>query len=405
MSVITIFSATNCREQYIAEKVAADLDCKLLTKEILELAAQRFGVTVPKLENAMGGPISIFNNFTREKEKNIVYIKAALASLLQQDNVVYLGRASHLVPRNINHVLRVCLTATRDFRVSTAKSNSGALSEKDVVKAMNKEDHEVAQWTHELFERGPWDRNLYDIKLPMDKTEVDEAIAIICDNVRKDVVKKTPESTIAMQDFGLAAETHVQLVKEGHFDIDVVCNNGFVTIFINKHVFRLERLISELETIAAKTPGAKKVTAKAGPDFYKADIYRKQDFERPQKVLLVDDETEYVQTLSERLQMREFGTAVAHNGEEAMSMVRKEEPEVMVLDLRMPGIDGMEVLRKLKQEHANVEVIILTGHGTERDRELAMQLGAFAYLEKPVDIDKLSQTMKAAYQEAQQKKI
>jgi two-component system response regulator CpxR len=62
----------------------------------------------------------------------------------------------------------------------------------------------------------------------------------------------------------------------------------------------------------------------------------------------------------------------------------------------MPGIDGIEVLRKVRKEHPEVEVIILTGHGSEKDRELCMQLGAFAYLEKPVDIEELSKTMKEA---------
>lgn len=69
----------------------------------------------------------------------------------------------------------------------------------------------------------------------------------------------------------------------------------------------------------------------------------------------------------------------------------------MVLDLKMPGIDGIEVLRRLKKEHPGIEVIILTGHGSEADREMCMQLGAFAYLKKPVDIDVLSQTMREAY--------
>jgi DNA-binding NtrC family response regulator len=62
----------------------------------------------------------------------------------------------------------------------------------------------------------------------------------------------------------------------------------------------------------------------------------------------------------------------------------------------MPGIDGIEVLKKVKSEHPGVAVIILTGHGSEKDRKLCLSLGAFAYLEKPVDIDELSDTMKRA---------
>jgi len=70
----------------------------------------------------------------------------------------------------------------------------------------------------------------------------------------------------------------------------------------------------------------------------------------------------------------------------------------MILDLKMPGIDGIEVLRKVKATKPGIEVIILTGHGSEADRKVCMELGAFAYLHKPVDIDLLSQTLKQANQ-------
>ena len=114
-------------------------------------------------------------------------------------------------------------------------------------------------------------------------------------------------------------------------------------------------------------------------------------------MLLVDDEREFVETLSERLLMRDIGSAVVYDGEEALRLVSEDEPEVVVLDLKMPGIDGIEVLRRLKQDYPLVEVIILTGHGSEKDRDLCMQLGAFAYLEKPVEIEELSATMQKAY--------
>ena len=114
------------------------------------------------------------------------------------------------------------------------------------------------------------------------------------------------------------------------------------------------------------------------------------------RVLLVDDEREYVQTLSERLRMRDVRTATAYDGDEALLAIGAEAPEVMILDLQMPGLDGMEVLRRVKKAHPLVEVIILTGHGSEKDRELAMELGAFAYLVKPVDIHKVTSILRDA---------
>jgi DNA-binding NtrC family response regulator len=115
------------------------------------------------------------------------------------------------------------------------------------------------------------------------------------------------------------------------------------------------------------------------------------------KVLLVDDEEEFVRSLSERLQMRELDSDLAFNGEQALQVVQDEVPDVMVLDLRMPGIDGMEVLRRVKKNYPKVQVIILTGHGGDKDEKQARKLGAFAYLQKPVDLDHLVEVMRKAY--------
>jgi DNA-binding NtrC family response regulator len=107
------------------------------------------------------------------------------------------------------------------------------------------------------------------------------------------------------------------------------------------------------------------------------------------RILLVDDEKEFVESLSERLALRDLKADVAYDGEQALEALKKEEPDMMVLDLRMPGIDGTEVLRRVKKEHPNVEVVILTGHGTDKDEKEALKLGAAAYLKKPVDIEQL----------------
>jgi len=115
------------------------------------------------------------------------------------------------------------------------------------------------------------------------------------------------------------------------------------------------------------------------------------------KILLVDDEQEFVKTLAERIQLRDLGSDIALNGEEALELVKDQVPDVMVLDLRMPGIDGMEVLKRVRKEYPEVQVIILTGHGTHKDEKEARKLGAYEYFQKPVDVDKLVKTIKDAY--------
>jgi DNA-binding response OmpR family regulator len=107
------------------------------------------------------------------------------------------------------------------------------------------------------------------------------------------------------------------------------------------------------------------------------------------KVMLVDDEEEFVSTLSGRMKKRGFSSSVAFTGEQALQFVDDQVPDVMVLDLKMPGIDGMEVLKRVKKAYPEVEVIILTGHGSEKNRKEALSMGAFGYLQKPVRIDEL----------------
>jgi DNA-binding response OmpR family regulator len=116
-------------------------------------------------------------------------------------------------------------------------------------------------------------------------------------------------------------------------------------------------------------------------------------------VLLVDDEEAFVNTLAQRLRIRELDVDVVYTGEEALSYVRKREPDVMVLDLKMPGIYGMEVLRELKKSKKEIQVIVLTGHGSEKDEEEARRLGGFDFLRKPADIDLLLKKIREAYTE------
>ena len=115
------------------------------------------------------------------------------------------------------------------------------------------------------------------------------------------------------------------------------------------------------------------------------------------KILLVDDEVEFVKTLSERIQIRGFDSHVALSGEEALAVIRDTPPDVIVLDLKMPGMDGIEVLRRLKKTDPDIQVLILTGHGSEKDETEARRLGAFDYLQKPVDIETLIEYIRRTY--------
>ena len=116
------------------------------------------------------------------------------------------------------------------------------------------------------------------------------------------------------------------------------------------------------------------------------------------RILLVDDEEEFVRALSERLQLRDLASQTAFSGDQAMAFVGEAAPDIVVLDLAMPGTSGMEVLRLLKRRHPAVQVLVLTGHGNDLDEAEARAIGVFDWLRKPVDIEVLVARIRAAYQ-------
>ena len=115
------------------------------------------------------------------------------------------------------------------------------------------------------------------------------------------------------------------------------------------------------------------------------------------KVLLVDEEEEFVRTLSERIQLRDIGSKVVLDGEKAVESLEEEIPDVMVLDLKMPGMNGIEVLKKVKEAYPQVKVVMLTGHGTIQTGIEGMKLGAYDFLIKPTDTLDLVEKIEGAY--------
>ena len=107
------------------------------------------------------------------------------------------------------------------------------------------------------------------------------------------------------------------------------------------------------------------------------------------KLLLVDDEEDFISALSERLRLRNFETNVAQSGAEALLEIERERPDIVLLDLKMPGMDGMETLEKIKGLDASIEVIMVTGSVDRAIGEAALKAGASGHIIKPIDIDDL----------------
>ncbi|QCQ21728.1 response regulator [Desulfoglaeba alkanexedens] len=115
-----------------------------------------------------------------------------------------------------------------------------------------------------------------------------------------------------------------------------------------------------------------------------------------ERVLLVDDEVDFLETLAERLRARGMDVATSTSAEEALAKVAEQAFDVVILDLKMPGMDGIQALKALKEQKPEVQVILLTGYATVSKGIEAMKIGATDFVEKPADIDALMEKIREA---------
>ena len=115
-----------------------------------------------------------------------------------------------------------------------------------------------------------------------------------------------------------------------------------------------------------------------------------------EKVLLVDDEEEFVETLAERMRTRGMDVSTSNSGADALQLVDEEDFDVVVLDLKMPGIDGLEALKRIKHRRPDIQVVLLTGYASVANGVEAIKEGALEFLEKPVDLASLTDAIHKA---------
>ena len=116
------------------------------------------------------------------------------------------------------------------------------------------------------------------------------------------------------------------------------------------------------------------------------------------RLLLVDDENDFRRTVAKRLMKRGMDTKQAASGEECLEILKKDPVDVVVLDVKMPGMDGIETLHRIKKNHPEIEVIMLTGHATTQDGVDGIKTGAFDYLSKPIELEHLLGKIKQAHE-------
>jgi DNA-binding response OmpR family regulator len=122
-------------------------------------------------------------------------------------------------------------------------------------------------------------------------------------------------------------------------------------------------------------------------------------------ILIVDDETRFLQTLADRLEIRNFKVSTAANAFQALEKAEACPPEIALVDLKMPGMDGEALLRRLKEHHPQTEVVILTGHGSEASKQRCEEAGSHAYLHKPCETDELAAVLRSAFEKRMMRRL
>lgn len=112
-------------------------------------------------------------------------------------------------------------------------------------------------------------------------------------------------------------------------------------------------------------------------------------------ILIIDDEQRYADMLGKRLSLRGMVCDICYDGSSAIAVLAEKSFKMIILDLKLPDMYGTQVLREIKKIRPEIEVIILTGHGTEKDRQRCMKLGAREFINKPLDVDRLMEIMAA----------
>ena len=395
MSVLTITSGLYSNAEEIVNDLSAKLNIRLITdKEIIEKTNQTYDFKLARLQKIVEGKQIPFNDFTHEREKGTALLKKTISDFVTQGSCIFYGNLGQLIPKNISHVMCVLIIANKKQRVENGMKNFG-LSEKEAVKNIEVSDKLLFLLTNSLFGKKGWDESLYDIVLPTDKLNLDKSVTLVSKYLKKlSFNEELVENEIS--NFKLTVDVEVALSEIGE-GLLVNAADGKVVVTIDKKVLMLTKFQQKIINTVQEIPGVQSVETKIGKNFHEGNLIHNYDFDPPLRILLVDDEKEFVQTLSERLKMRSFASEIAYNGQEALDFTDQEDTEVILLDLKMPGIDGFEVLKKIKHNKPDIEVIILTGHGSEKDKKTCLDLGAFAYLQKPADIDLITETMKKAY--------
>jgi cytidylate kinase len=214
MSIITISRGTYHRGKEVAEKLAQKLGYACISREILLEASEEYNVPEIKLIRAIEDAPSILDRLTRQKEKYVAFIRAALLKHVQKDNVVYHGLFGHFFLQDIPHVLKVRIVGDLEARVADEVKREGISAEK-AREIIMRDDQERRKWALYLYGADAWDATLYDLVIHLKAITVDDAVTVISNVAGLPGFQTTPESQQAIDNLVEAARMEMTPVWWG----------------------------------------------------------------------------------------------------------------------------------------------------------------------------------------------
>jgi cytidylate kinase len=211
MSIITISRGTYHRGREVAEKLAQKLGYACLSREILLEASEEYNIPEIKLIRAIDDAPTILDRLTRQKEKFVAYIRAALLKHAQKDNLVYHGLFGHFFLQDIPHVLKVRIVGDLEARVADEVQREGISAEK-AREIILRDDEERRKWSQYLYGVDTWDATLYDLVIHLKTITVDDAVGIVSQVVQLPGFQTTPESQQAIDALVNAARMEMSSV-------------------------------------------------------------------------------------------------------------------------------------------------------------------------------------------------
>jgi len=304
MSIIAAFTGTYCREEPAIKEIVQRTGFKYLTDaDIVAKASCLSGFSENKIKKTFDIRAPFFNQLTHEKELSIAYLKSALAETLRDDNIVITGFTSLLIPSSIADALRLCIIS--DIKSRALAALDSGLSERKAFKILHKDDKDKTMWVQgTLGKDDPWDSSLYDMVLHTDKMTTEEIGDLIAGTIGRVAFMRTLYAQKVIEDFVLASQVAVAVIKKGHYYVAAEADAGAVTLTINKNVLMLKRLENSLQYEAKKLSGVASVATKVGKQFYRADIVRKFELISPSKPFPMYNERLFVSGLTDKAVVR-----------------------------------------------------------------------------------------------------